>query len=49
MKDIEVFIEGQEDQPVMIIGDFNGHVRSLGDQKVDGGGKIILEWMESTI
>ena len=44
-KEIERIIEGKE-EPLLITGDFNGHVGLTGDQKLDTNGKMILEWME---
>lgn len=29
----------------MIIGDFNGHIDGLGEQRQDGKGRMILDWI----
>lgn len=44
--EIERIIEANNEEPLLIIGDFNGHVGFNGPQKIDENGKMILEWME---
>jgi len=36
----------ENDGPLLIAGDFNGHVGFKGKQKLDSNGKMIIEWME---
>ena len=38
-KEVENIIEEKQKYPVMILGDFNGHVGFLGKQKLDEGWK----------
>ena len=45
-EEVEAIIEAKQEEELMIIGDFNGHVGFLGEQKLDEGGKMIVEWME---
>lgn len=42
-KGIEKEIE-REEIPLLIIGDFNGHLQNLGYQREDKNGKIVREW-----
>ena len=44
-KEIEDILE-RNDETLLIIGDFNGHVGFKGDQNLDINGKMILDWME---
>lgn len=45
--EIEKIIENlNEDFPLIVTGDFNGHVGFKGEQKLDENGKMIIEWME---
>ena len=30
----------------MIIGDFNGHIEGLGEQREDTNGKMVKDWMK---
>lgn len=43
--EVEKKIEKVEDEALAIIGDFNGHIGILGEQRVDANGRIILEWI----
>lgn len=43
-KEIDKFIEGKQNQPVMIIGDFNGHVGFLGNQDLDEDEGLCIYW-----
>lgn len=43
--EIEKIIE-ESDEPLIVTGDFNGHVGFKGKQTVNKNGNIILEWME---
>ena len=40
-------IEDVEDEALIIIGDFNGHIGILGEQNLDKNGQVILEWMNN--
>ena len=44
-KEVENIIEEKQNYPVMILGDFNGHVGFLGKQKLDEGGSTVLNLM----
>ena len=47
-KEIEEKIENTKDKGLMIIGDFNGHLELLEEnRKTDENGKTILSWMET--
>ena len=46
-KDIEKRIEVKDDEGLIILGDFNGHIRGLGPQETDFNGKMVLEWLSS--
>ena len=35
----------EEQQAVMILGDFNGHISGLGKQREDETGRTVLEWI----
>ena len=43
---MENILKDKEEKPVLLLGDFNGHVGFLGDQKLDVNGKLILEWLD---
>ena len=43
---VENILKEKEENPVLLLGDFNGHVGFLGEQKLDINGKIILEWLD---
>lgn len=38
-------IEKYEEETLILLGDFNGHIGFLGDQPINRNGKMILEWM----
>ena len=40
-------MEVQDDEGLIILGDFNGHIRGLGPHETDFNGKMILEWMSN--
>lgn len=44
-QEIEKIIE-ESTEPLLITGDFNGHVGFKGEQKLNRNGEIILHWME---
>ena len=46
-KDIEKRMEVKDDEGLIILGDFNGHIRGLGPHETDFNGKMILEWMSN--
>lgn len=46
-EEIELIVEGRQGKPLIIIGDFNGHVGFLGEHKLHEGGRIILSFMEN--
>ena len=46
-KDIEKRIEVKDDEGLIILGDFNGHIRGLGPQETDFNGKMVLEWLST--
>ena len=39
-------LKEKEENPVLLLGDFNGHVGFLGEQKLNINGKLILEWLD---
>lgn len=44
--EIERLVEGKNDDPLVIVGDFNGHVGYKGEQRLDHNGRMIIDWME---
>ena len=44
--EINELLEISKDQPLLMIGDFNGHVGFLGEQTLDRNGQMIIEWLE---
>lgn len=44
--DIEKIMERNKMEGIIILGDFNGHLRMLDGKETDQNGKMILEWME---
>lgn len=42
-KELEVILEEKQNHPLLLLGDFNGHVGFLGKQKLDEGGKVVLD------
>lgn len=44
-EEIESIIDDKK-EAVIITGDFNGHTRLQGTQRVDENGRVMLEWME---
>ena len=45
-KDIEKIIENNEQEGLIILGDFNGHLRMIDGKRDDENGKMILDWGE---
>ena len=46
-KEVEqIIVQAKEEQEaVMILGDFNGHIDGLGNQREDDSGRMVLEWV----
>ena len=44
--EMERLIRKTEEDPFIILGDFNSHVGFLGPQRIDEGGTMIVKWME---
>ena len=45
-REIEKIVEENNDK-LLIIGDFNGHIDGLGYQKQDERGNMVMEWLEN--
>lgn len=45
-KDINAVIQANESEKLMVLGDFNGHLGLVGNQRVDQNGKYLLSLME---
>ena len=48
-KEIELIIDkaGENSEAAMVLGDFNGHIDVLGQQKEDENGRIVLDWVNN--
>ena len=46
-KDVEKRMKVKDDEGLIILGDFNGHIRGLGPHETDFNGKMILEWLST--
>lgn len=44
-REIECAIESSTEEPLIILGDLNGHIGFLGEQKINENGYIITEWL----
>ena len=46
-QDVEKLIENNEQEALMVLGDFNGHLKILDGRENDRNGRMIMEWVES--
>ena len=47
-RELECKIESNEDRALLVMGDFNGHVGFLGDQREDRNGKFVMNLVNSS-
>ena len=45
-RNIEQIIEGNQDMPITLLGDFNGHIGYIGEQKLDKNRNLVLDIVE---
>ena len=43
---VESILKKEEENALLMLGDFNGHVGFIGPQQCDDNGRMVLNWLE---